>query len=586
MNGAAQRLLDAGADRWRQLGEYLAREDAVLLADADRRAFRREWDEITGKESLLDDCLTIGLVGGTGVGKSTFINALAHAEISRCSDRRPTTDRIVVYRHLRSAWPAGVPTTELSRPPVLHENPFLERIILLDFPDFDSADATHAETLQRYLPHLDVLFVLVDDMKYGDRRLFDLLASVSHDPGNLFALLNKVDLLERRYGPRWPQVAGSILEDLRRKIEAHGGFSLPASQTVAISARGRFLNATLGEADRAEGDFSSVERILDGYREAKRRRAAKELNLVSRREGLSASIRTAALAPERFETIDAAAELIGVREEELRRVGETISGEILTEGERRSLRCQHLRRAAPAWGFPFSFIWRIGSLLPGRGRREPARALSGLAERVRVHYEAYLDGLVNLQTALELDLATLGIAGCDREVPSRGSGGRPEERSGPSPRELTAELGARLQKGLAPELPPSSTRRRWAFHLPALGLLLLALWSLFYPLLRHLVAGEESGGSTAGALLRILLRGLHPLLIAGWIAALILVYAATTLALWSREAGRLDESIFRAEDGVRESVIDHGRRVLEDARRRVLEFRRERDALEEWLRRE
>ena len=49
--------------------------------------------------TLSDQVLVAGLVGGTGVGKSTVMNALAGADIASTSHRRPNTDRVLLYRH-------------------------------------------------------------------------------------------------------------------------------------------------------------------------------------------------------------------------------------------------------------------------------------------------------------------------------------------------------------------------------------------------------------------------------------------------------------------------------------------------------
>ena len=57
------------------------------------------WQEIAAAERALDDRLLIGLVGGTGVGKSTLINALAAAEISSMVP----ADRVTVVVNRASA---------------------------------------------------------------------------------------------------------------------------------------------------------------------------------------------------------------------------------------------------------------------------------------------------------------------------------------------------------------------------------------------------------------------------------------------------------------------------------------------------
>ena len=105
--------------------------------------------------------------------------------ISTSGDRRPTTDRVIVYRHERTLLPALLPHADIAEPQRVHASPPLERVMVLDFPDFDSVERTHHEVLERFFPRLDVLIVLVDDVKYGDARLFELLGSTLRHPRHL-----------------------------------------------------------------------------------------------------------------------------------------------------------------------------------------------------------------------------------------------------------------------------------------------------------------------------------------------------------------------------------------------------------------
>ena len=78
---------------------FLEDEGAVLLPEDKRQSYIGTVKEILEKARHPGEVLYVGIMGGTGVGKSTLIDALARKEISRISEKRPFTDRAVVYRH-------------------------------------------------------------------------------------------------------------------------------------------------------------------------------------------------------------------------------------------------------------------------------------------------------------------------------------------------------------------------------------------------------------------------------------------------------------------------------------------------------
>ena len=53
--------------------------------------------ELREREQRLDDVLLVALVGGSGVGKSTLLNALAGDQIAETSEMRPCTSLPTVY---------------------------------------------------------------------------------------------------------------------------------------------------------------------------------------------------------------------------------------------------------------------------------------------------------------------------------------------------------------------------------------------------------------------------------------------------------------------------------------------------------
>jgi predicted GTPase len=183
---------------WEALGDLLRRADLRVIRPPSRTRLLEEWSRIVERERWLDDRLFLGIIGGTGVGKSTVINAIAGGAISAPGDRRPTTSRVVAYRHRLSPLPDDFPRQDLAEPEAVHDQKAMERIVVLDFPDFDSVEDDHAAVVGRFLPRLDVLLVLIDDEKYADLRLFEVLRALPQAPGNLHFVLNKVDRLAER----------------------------------------------------------------------------------------------------------------------------------------------------------------------------------------------------------------------------------------------------------------------------------------------------------------------------------------------------------------------------------------------------
>jgi energy-coupling factor transporter ATP-binding protein EcfA2 len=172
---------------------------------------RRQADALDVDRPLL----VVMLMGGTGVGKSTLLNALAGGTIAQASFQRPTTRDPVVYYH-ESVRPDRLDPALRHCRLVSHDRRELEQKILVDTPDVDSNDLTNRDKLIRLLPVADVVLYVGSQEKYHDYLVWDLF--VQQRKRRAFAfVLNKWDrcLNNSTTGVR-PD------EDLRRDLVAEG----------------------------------------------------------------------------------------------------------------------------------------------------------------------------------------------------------------------------------------------------------------------------------------------------------------------------------------------------------------------------
>lgn len=135
--------------------------------------------------------LVVMLMGGTGVGKSTLLNALAGGPIAQASYTRPTTRDPVVYFHSSVKTERLDPALRLCRL-VQHDRPGLEQKVIVDTPDLDSNDLANRDKLLALLPVADVVLYVGSQEKYHDRLGWDLFKEQRRRRAFAF-VLNKWD---------------------------------------------------------------------------------------------------------------------------------------------------------------------------------------------------------------------------------------------------------------------------------------------------------------------------------------------------------------------------------------------------------
>ena len=172
--------------RFDQLVDALSRWSGSCPEWSPAVAVRREWDEVAPRldraRRELTRVLVVGVVGGTGTGKSTLVNALAGGEVTEAGDvARPTTIApvVVVARDVDVSW---LPVEQLGARLVRSDSAAVANIVLVDCPDPDTqpaatpvasdraarpSDANHnRDLLERVLPMCDVLLYVSTAQKY------------------------------------------------------------------------------------------------------------------------------------------------------------------------------------------------------------------------------------------------------------------------------------------------------------------------------------------------------------------------------------------------------------------------------------
>lgn len=203
------------------------------------------------------DAYVLALVGGTGVGKSSLLNALAGTTVSEASVRRPTTSEAV-------AW---IPAAErASLDPLLewlgvddvreHASDGLDSVAILDLPDMDSVTSAHRDRVEAILPRVDAVAWVTDLEKYHDAVLHDtFLRTWVPRLDRQAVIVNKSDRLAEDDRPR---IRLDLEGDLGRRLTVDDQSRVPVLMTTAVPA------ADLGEFRSWLADGAASKAVIRG----------------------------------------------------------------------------------------------------------------------------------------------------------------------------------------------------------------------------------------------------------------------------------------------------------------------------------
>jgi GTP-binding protein EngB required for normal cell division len=207
----------------------------------------------------------LALVGGTGVGKSTLLNAIAGQNVSAASARRPTTsDTVAWVPSSRARELAGLlnwlGVSEVRE----HADDALGDVAVLDLPDFDSIVPEHRDRVDALLPRVDAVAWIVDPEKYMDQVIHGgYLREFAPSIRRQIVVLNRSDLLS-------PADVSRVAEDMRGQLRRDSAGDIEVVATRAKEGAGGIDELRKWLESGVEAKRVVVSRVAAETREAVR----------------------------------------------------------------------------------------------------------------------------------------------------------------------------------------------------------------------------------------------------------------------------------------------------------------------------
>lgn len=195
--------------------------------------------ELCERESRLDELLVIALVGGSGVGKSTLLNALAGDQLAATSEFRPCTAVPTVY-HPPGATVSFEGWTCVS-------GSALEHLVIIDTPDSDTIVREHRTLVIEALRQCDLILICGSTEKYLDEATWSLLRPLQRERA-MVCVETKAS-----------EQAESIREHWLARM-AEQDFEI--AHYFRVSARRALDRKLTGQSAGSEFDFPALENFL------------------------------------------------------------------------------------------------------------------------------------------------------------------------------------------------------------------------------------------------------------------------------------------------------------------------------------
>jgi hypothetical protein len=366
---------------------------------------RRLTERLGAMRLRLESPIILGVLGGTGVGKSAVVNALVGTEVVETGKSRPTTGRpILVCRPDLNPELLGIDPANVE---VVHRDvPSLANLVVVDCPDPDTTEAadapgTNLARLRQILPHCDVILVATTQQKYRSARVAEELAAAAAGARLVFVQTHA-------------DVNEDIRDDWRQILDAR----YASAHVFLIDSLSALADAQNGLEPR--GEFGALTDLLTRQlvgSAAARIRRANLLDLVE--QTLSACNRRIDEALPAVRQLDEA--ILQQRSGLAARLAQEMRSELTTS--RRQWENRLLGEVLSRWGFsPFSLVLRLyhgigGLVVRGlvlRARTPAQMALWGAVEGVR-SWQAF-----RRRRRAETSAAQ-AVAGCWDETQLRGA---------------------------------------------------------------------------------------------------------------------------------------------------------------------
>lgn len=221
----------------RSLARFADAADAAEALGLPTGQVRAVHTEALGRLGFPSDVYVLAFVGGTGVGKSSLLNAIAGSPVSPASAVRPTTAHPVAWvpstaREELAGLLTWLQVTDVRE----HDQATPGSVAILDLPDMDSVATAHRVVVEQLLPKVDAVAWVTDPEKYHDAVLYDdflrrWLARLARQA----IVVNKADRLSPDDVER---VRHDLERDLRHGLAGQGAPDDPAVPVIAVSATG------------------------------------------------------------------------------------------------------------------------------------------------------------------------------------------------------------------------------------------------------------------------------------------------------------------------------------------------------------